>query len=96
MSGDRPFVTIDTIDGNSDPSTIKGVPDICFAYTCGAVQAGSMVVLCDCGCVRQHDRPHDFAADVQLKGWFCWCGIFNGEEKERLNICRTCGVARPM
>ncbi len=30
-----------------------------------------------------------------IKGWFCKCGIFNGEEKERLNNCRCCSQERP-
>ncbi len=69
---------------------------IAFAYACGAVQAGSMIVLCACGCVRQHDRPHDYVADIQLRGWTCWCGAFNGEETGRREACRTCEAARPM
>ena len=71
--------------------------EIVHEYTCGAVQAGAMVVRCStCGCVRQHDRPHDYVADLQLRGWFCYCGIFNGEEKERQIECRTCGAVRPL
>jgi hypothetical protein len=72
-------------------------PAIVHEYTCGAIQAGAMVVRCStCGCIRQHDRPHDFVADIQLRGWICYCGIFNGEEKERQNECRTCQARRPM
>lgn len=65
-------------------------------YTCGAIQACAMVVTCECGLIRQHDRPHDYVADVQLRGWICYCGIFNGEEKERMTTCRTCGAPRPI
>ncbi len=89
----KPFATIDLVDGLQP---VRGVNEIAFAYACGAVQAGTMVVLCDCGCVRQHDRPHDYVADIQLRGWNCYCGIFNGEEKERQGSCRTCGAPRPM
>ncbi len=33
---------------------------------CGDVQAGTFLVLCECGSLRQHDRPHAFvdAADA--------------------------------
>lgn len=70
--------------------------DLFFAYTCGAVEAGKMIVQCDCGLVRQSDRAHGHVADVQLRGWNCRsCRVFNGEEKERLTSCRSCGSARP-
>ena len=69
---------------------------ISFEYACGAVQARAMIVRCHCGLVRQHDRPHGFIADVQLRGWQCsCCGVFNGEEKERRELCRTCETKRP-
>jgi hypothetical protein len=31
---------------------------------------------------------------LSLKGWFCMCGIFNGEEKEIQHMCRTCARSR--
>lgn len=27
---------------------------------CGDVDAGSMLVICECGSLRQHDRPHAY------------------------------------
>lgn len=36
-------------------------------------------------------------ANVALPGWFCpLCGCWNGEAKERLNVCRGhgCGIPR--
>lgn len=29
-----------------------------------------------------------------LPGWICCCGVFNGDAKERLSACRSCGLAR--
>ena len=29
-----------------------------------------------------------------MKGWFCVCGIFNGESKEQLEQCRCCARSR--
>lgn len=31
---------------------------------------------------------------LSLRGWFCLCGIFNGEEKELRQQCRTCSRSR--
>lgn len=28
---------------------------------------------------------------ITLRGWRCQCGIFNGEEKDKRDECRTCG-----
>lgn len=32
---------------------------------------------------------------LHIKGWWCNCGIFNGEEKDTLFNCRSCGVIKP-
>lgn len=34
------------------------------------------------------------AQGMTLQGWFCPCGVFNGEAKEKLSHCRTCGGSR--
>ena len=31
---------------------------------------------------------------LSLRGWFCTCAIFNGEEKELIHVCRCCGRDR--
>lgn len=32
---------------------------------------------------------------LNVRGWKCRaCGVFNGEEKERLSACRSCGLGR--
>lgn len=28
---------------------------------------------------------------IELRGWTCSCGVFNGSEKELLAVCRGCG-----
>ncbi len=30
---------------------------------CGDVKAGTVLVVCECGALRQHDRPHGFVSD---------------------------------
>ena len=33
--------------------------------------------------------------DSLMPGWVCGaCGVFNGDAKERLRVCRCCGLAR--
>ncbi len=35
--------------------------------------------------------------DIKLKGWNCpACKVFNGEEKEVMHVCRSCGGDRPV
>lgn len=34
------------------------------------------------------------AAGISLPGWTCPCGCFNGEAKERLDLCRACALRR--
>lgn len=70
---------------------------VILLQTCGVITAGSRIVLCACGCVRETGKPHAFLAEL-TKGWVCpksECGVFNGEEKERRETCRTCEAKRP-
>jgi hypothetical protein len=30
-----------------------------------------------------------------LPGWFCTCGVFNGEARTSLDACRACGYPPP-
>lgn len=39
-------------------------------------------------------RIAELEGRLTIKGWWCICGIFNGEEKEPLSVCRSCGVTK--
>jgi len=32
---------------------------------------------------------------IHIRGWWCPCDIFNGEEKDLHTHCRKCGQAKP-
>lgn len=32
---------------------------------------------------------------LTLPGWFCACGVFNGEARTELHECRACGEPKP-
>ena len=63
----------------------------------GSIPDGSVGASCSGGkwCQCSNCQAY-YAQRFTIKGWFCACGIFNGEEKETLHACRTCGGSRPV
>ncbi len=39
-------------------------------------------------------RVHQLSSGLVIRGWWCICDIFNGEEKELRTECKSCGKAK--
>ena len=44
--------------------------------------------------VKLRAEKLELSQGLHIKGWWCICNIFNGEEKEIRTECRSCGIPK--
>lgn len=72
--------------------SIKHLSDSMRMLIAGAGLSEQQFRCSRCGVLSKAEPP----TGILLPGWTCpACRIFNGEQKERLEICRSCDAPRP-